>query len=83
MLAAVAVEPEQGGELVDGRRPLGLKLPASFKVTHKPPAGILPMTKTDPALAGGSGAISHNISATWDCCSKDKDATKKTKIATT
>jgi len=59
----------------------GLRLPSSFKVTNKPPQGILPTTKSAPTLSGGTGAISHNVSATWDCCSKEKTATKDTTIA--
>lgn len=60
----------------------GLKLPSSFKVTNKPPAGILPVTTTAPNLTGGTGSIAHNLTANWDCCSKDKAATKKTTITT-
>lgn len=60
----------------------GLTLPSSFKVTDKPPAWILPTTKTAPTLTGGTGAISHQLKATWDCCSKDKTATKETKADT-
>jgi hypothetical protein len=58
----------------------GLTLPPSFKATHQPPAGDLPMTKSDPKLAGGTGPIAHELKATWDCCSKDKGATKKTTV---
>jgi hypothetical protein len=58
----------------------GLTLPTSFKVTNKAPTFILPTTASAPTLSGGTGAISHNLKATWDCCSTDKTATKKTKI---
>jgi hypothetical protein len=60
----------------------GLTLPSSLKVTNKPPTGILPASKSAPTLSGGTGAISHDLNATWDCCSKDKTATNKTKIET-
>jgi hypothetical protein len=60
----------------------GLTLPASFKVTDKVPTWILPATRSAPTLTGGTGAISHNLTATWDCCSKDAKATKDTKITT-
>jgi hypothetical protein len=60
----------------------GLTLPSSFKVTNKAPMWILPTTNSAPTLTGGTGAISHNLTATWDCCSKDAKATKDTKITT-
>jgi len=53
-----------------------------FKVLHKPPAGDLPMTTTDPGLPAGTGAIPHSITATWDCCAKGKGASTKTNIVT-
>ena len=57
-----------------------LALPPVFKVTNKPPAGILPETQTDPKLTGGSGGISHTLTATWNCCDgKDKKTTITTK----
>ncbi len=40
------------------------------------------MTKSAPTLAGGTGAIEHSAKATWDCCSKDKNA-RKTKLEMT
>ena len=54
----------------------------SMKATNGPPAGDLPMTKTDPKLKGGSNSVPHNLKATWDCCSKEKGATRKTNITT-
>jgi hypothetical protein len=60
----------------------GLTLPSSFTVTNKAPAWILPTTKSAPKLSGGTGSISHNLKASWDCCSKEKAATKTTKIET-
>jgi hypothetical protein len=47
----------------------GLSLPASF-VANNPAtiAGDLPSTSTDPHLAGGTAAQTHNISGTWNCC---------------
>jgi hypothetical protein len=56
----------------------GLALPSSFKVTNKPPAWILPYTKTAPLLAGGTGAIPHTLTATWDCCTGSDHTTKVT-----
>jgi hypothetical protein len=56
----------------------GLTLPSSFKVTNKAPTWILPATKGAPALAGGTGAISHDLTATWDGTAADKT----TKIST-
>ncbi len=50
----------------------GLTLPPDFKVANAAPTWILPATKTAPSLAGGTGAISHNLKATWDCCGADK-----------
>ncbi|HEX5417670.1 MAG TPA: hypothetical protein VFZ25_18590 [Chloroflexota bacterium] len=52
----------------------GLTLPSSFKANGVAPAGILPATKSDPGLSGGSGVISHSIKATWDS-SKGSNAT--------
>ena len=57
----------------------GLSLPGDFKVTNKAPTWILPSTHTAPTLTGGTGAISHNLTATWDCCGADK----KTKVTPT
>lgn len=54
----------------------------NLKAMHKLPAGDLPMSKSKPKLPLGSGAISHNLKATWDCCSKDKGATQETKFET-
>ncbi len=56
-----------------------LTLPPAFKVTNKLPTGILPSTQTDPKLTGGSGAISHTLTATWNCC---EGKVKKTTITT-
>ena len=57
----------------------GLVLPAHFKVTNKAPTWILPTTKSAPTLVGGTGAISHGLTATWDCCG---GADKTTKVTT-
>ncbi len=59
-----------------------LTLPTSFTVTNKAPTWILPATTSAPTLSGGTGAISHTLKATWDCCAKGKKATKTTKIET-
>jgi hypothetical protein len=53
-----------------------------FKVMNKPPAGILPMTKNDPKLLGGTGSLTHNLKATWDCCGKGKTKTGDTILET-
>jgi hypothetical protein len=45
----------------------GLKLPAAFAPDSTSPAGILPVTKTKPSLSGGTGAVDHSLTATWDC----------------
>lgn len=60
----------------------GLTLPASFKVTNAAPTWILPATNTAPTLTGGTGAIAHSITATWDCC-RDNGKHKKTKVKPT
>jgi|SRR5271166_218447 len=57
----------------------GLSLPSGFKVTNKAPAWILPSTMAAPTLTGGTGSISHDLKATWECCGADKT----TKITTT
>jgi hypothetical protein len=49
-----------------------LKLPSSFVADTSQPTGILPMTRAKPTLAGGTGAISHNLTATWDATGGDK-----------
>jgi hypothetical protein len=54
----------------------GLALPDTFKVSNTAPAWILPSTTQAPTLAGGTGAIAHNLTATWDCCSGSDAATK-------
>lgn len=46
-----------------------LTLPASFTVRNTAPAWALPATNTDPGLAGGTGALDHNLTATWDSVS--------------
>ena len=43
-----------------------LTLPAAFTVRNAAPAWALPVTNTDPALSGGTGALDHNLTATWD-----------------
>ena len=55
----------------------GLTLPDTFKATYKPPTRDLPVTRSAPKLAGGTGAISHNLTATWDCCTPGADKTTK------
>lgn len=61
----------------------GAKLSATKLVaTGQPPAGSLPMSKTDPQLKGGSNSVPHNLKATWDCCGKGFGATKATTVKT-
>ena len=43
-----------------------LTLPADFTVRNAAPAWALPATNTDPNLTGGTGALDHNLTATWD-----------------
>jgi hypothetical protein len=52
-------------------------IPNSFSATGQPPTGNLPSTRSDPGIAGGTGAIDHSATATWDCCGAD-DATRVT-----
>jgi len=71
-------KPTKGSVTVTGSAEFyeGLVLPASFKVTNKAPAWILPSTKKKPKLAGGTGAIPHSLTASWDCCTgSDKTTT--------
>jgi hypothetical protein len=42
-----------------------LTLPASLTVHNAAPAWALPVTNTDPGLSGGTGALDHNLTATW------------------
>jgi hypothetical protein len=56
----------------------GLALPAAFKVTNKAPTWILPATNSAPAMAGGTGAIAHDLTGTWDGTAGSSD--KKTKV---
>jgi hypothetical protein len=57
-----------------------LTLPDDFKRTDKAPAWILPMTRKKPTLAGGTGSIEHNLTATWDCTAGSKS--KATTVTT-
>jgi hypothetical protein len=63
----------------------GLTLPSAFKVLNQPPAGILPVTTTDPGLTGGTGMIHHDLTARWNCCpgkdKKVKDDRTKIKVS--
>jgi len=49
----------------------GLTLPAQFAVTNAAPAWILPITRSQPKLKGGTGAIPHTLSAKWDSIKTD------------
>ena len=60
----------------------GLTLPSSFKLTNDPPASGLPSTKSAPTLSGGTGAVLHNLKATWNCGCNDNTTTMDTKIDT-
>ena len=57
----------------------GLTLPTSFKVTNKAPAMSLPMTRSKQTLSGGTGSLAHNLTATWDCCTSNKNTKLTTK----
>jgi hypothetical protein len=52
-------------------------MPTAFSPTGQPPTGNLLASRSDPRLAGGTGAIDHSATATWDCCGTD-DATRVT-----
>lgn len=54
----------------------GLSLPKDFVATGKPPTGSLPITRTAPTLAGGTGSLDHSAIATWDCCEGNDHNTK-------
>ena len=74
-------QPDTKGSLkVRGRAEFyeGLTLPATFRVTNAAPTYILPATKTPPSLTGGTGAIAHDLAATWDCCTGGDKSTKVT-----
>jgi len=44
-------------------------LPAHMKANNPATqAGALRSSTTDPALAGGTGSIPHDLTASWDCC---------------
>jgi len=44
-------------------------LPAHMKANNPATqAGALRSSTTDPALKGGTGAISHDLTASWKCC---------------
>jgi hypothetical protein len=71
-------KPTKGSVTVTGSAEFyeGLVLPGSFKVTNKAPTWILPATNAAPTLAGGTGAIPHSLTATWNCCTgSDKTTT--------
>lgn len=57
----------------------GATLPATMTPTNAAPAWILPFTKTDPSLPGGTGAIAHDLTATWDCTGTTKSTTITTR----
>lgn len=52
-----------------------LTLPTSFTVRNAAPAWSLPVTNSDPALTGGTGALDHNLTATWDGVAGDGTTT--------
>ena len=56
----------------------GAKLPASMKPERKSPAGILPFSQSDPAVAGGSSSLAHELKATWDGVKADGTTTVTT-----
>jgi hypothetical protein len=53
----------------------GATLPPGFVVTGAAPTHSLPATKTKPTLSGGTGAVDHSLTATWDCCTTNKSTT--------
>lgn len=56
-------------------------LPSGFAARNAPPAWALPVTTSDPGLPAGTGALDHNITATWDCTPTSADRT--THVTTT
>lgn len=56
----------------------GATLPASMKPERKSPAGILPFSQSDPAVAGGSSALAHELKAVWDGVKGDGKTTVTT-----
>ncbi len=56
----------------------GATLPTGFTPRNSPPAMSLPYTQTNPSLTGGTGALDHNMTATWDCCQPNKTTTVTT-----
>lgn len=62
----------------------GLTLPSSFKATNTAPAWILPITRSQPKLKGGTGSIPHTLLATWDSIKQDGagKADETTKVKT-
>lgn len=54
-------------------------LPAHMKANNPDTqAHALRSSLTDPALSGGTGSISHDLTASWDCCGKQAmDAKEK------
>ena len=58
-------------------------LPASFVVRNAAPAWSLPYTQTDEHLTGGTGSLTHNITATWNCCPRaDGTKDRRTTVST-
>ena len=55
-----------------------LTLPAGFTVRNTAPAWSVPMTTTDPGLTGGTGALDHDLTATWDGINGDGATTATT-----
>jgi hypothetical protein len=49
-----------------------------MKPERKSPAGILPFSQSDPALAGASGALAHELKAVWDGVKGDGKTTVTT-----
>ncbi|MGC2636022.1 MAG: hypothetical protein WA294_02515 [Acidobacteriaceae bacterium] len=55
-------------------------LPAHMKADNPDTqAHSLRSSTQDPGLAGGTGAIAHNLTATWECCGSHD---KKTSVTT-
>ncbi|GIG22490.1 hypothetical protein Cch01nite_32140 [Cellulomonas chitinilytica] len=52
-------------------------LPSSFAVRNAAPAWALPVVAGDAGLPGGTGALQHNITATWDCTPTSTDRTTR------
>jgi hypothetical protein len=77
-------EPDTRGRVVVVARAEfyeGATLPPDMVPAGKPPAWILPYARSDPRLPGGTGAIPHDLTTSWDCTAGGVDTTQITSSA--